>query len=866
MKRLVTTLTAICAAFSIADEIQLDRQVNPSSSFKPVVATQGDVAQVAMGQPSPGLLKMFTMASGASGDKTRFYSHLGGVPSPEDILAVSSTDVVVTGSVSISGNLRLFVTRINTVTDTPVWTFVEAQRTQTTKGLQILDTGISIVIAAEMEGGFGAIGFNPSTGAEQWRNTVPSTNRRARVARDGSENVYIVGSKSRATGVTDLFVRSVNDGGNFRWEQTVTDVTEGVDVVNFSDPVMVLGYTPTFQASTGRVALLKAFTFNNLTGERLRSATASVGATLTRPVVTTSLGQVIASISVINGSAISARSILTCPTTLLTGFVISARPAGEAFASVLNRDRGYFLASGPGGLEFWREEDGLSTVMPSSFEGAIDVAFDSKDRFVSVGGDGRGGVIIRRDLVRPIAIDDTFEARAGQPLTVNAPGVLSNDVTARGATVALLSQPSDGTVTLGADGGFTYVPTKTLHGVTTFSYRLTVGSMTSTAIVSIARQPFLTGMQLSSTRVKGGSNITARVVLSGPRSLTPQTLAIGENSTATSLSSATVQVLPGEFLSEPFTVFTARVREPKQAMISASDGSPSVDALAFLDIDPPFLTGLEAVRTTIVGGAPADFRLILDAPAPTNGMPISVVDDSTAILVPATAVVPQGQLAGLFSAPTAAVTSSKTAVVTASSNGITKSVTIAIVGVSLAINPTSVVGGQNSTGTITMTSNAIVNSVFFDVTDNSPATAPELDTAIVPAGTRVGNFNIVSAPVTSTRTSTISVANGGVVRSASLTVRVAALQSLVLSPVQLVGGNPYAGLITLDGKAAGTGMTVALTSANAIVQVPASQVITAGNTQALFVGSTSRPTTTLMIVITASLNGVTRSTTLIVSP
>lgn len=866
MKKLYIALLIGLSQVGLGDEIQLDRFVNPSSSFKPVVATQGEVAHIAMGQPSPGLLKVFTMASGANGDKTRFYTHLGGVPSCEDIITGLQSDVVITGSVSIAGASRLFVTRINTATDTPVWSFVEAPRNQSTKGLQIIDTGISIVVAAEMEGGFGAIAFNPSTGAEQWRTTIPSTNRRARVARDGSENVYIVGSKSRTSGATDAFIRSVTDAGNFRWEQTITDVTEGVDVVNFSDPVMVLGYTPTFESSTGRVAMVKAFIFNNLTGERIRAATASVGAPLTRPIMTTSLGRIIVSVSVVNGSTVSARSLLTCPTFIGAGFELFARPAGEALASASRGDRGYFATSSSQGAELWRETDALSTGYSPTMNTPSDMAFDSKDRIITVGPDGKGGVIIRRDFVRPIAVDDKFESKAGENLTVNDPGVLSNDVTARGATLSLITQPTGGTLTLNAGGGFTYLSTKLAHGPDTFTYRLTAGALTSTATVTIMRQPRAIGMELSQTRVKGGTQVTARVVMSGPRFETPQNIPVSENSTATALSKSSVNVLVGQSFSEPFTVFTAAVRTPVDAVIEGNDGDDSVEEIAFLKIDPPLITSIEAIRTTVVGGAPAEFRLILDAVAPNNGMPISITDNSTAILVPSTAVVPAGLTAGIFSAPTAVVTSSKTATITASSNGVTKSVTIAIVGVSLALNPTSVVGGLNSTGTITLTSNAIVNSVFFDVTDNSPATAPDPATAIVPAGTRVGNFNIITAPVTSTRTSTISVANGGVVRSASLTVRVAALQSLVVSPVQVRGGDPYAGLITLDGKAAGTGLTVNLTSANAIVQLPASQLISAGNTQALFVGSTTRPTTTLMIVITASLNGVTRSTTLIVSP
>lgn len=874
MKKLYFALLIGLSHLGLASEIELDRAIEVTSGFSPVVATQDEVARVAMGQRNPNLLKIVSMRGGSTGDKTSLFTHLGGTPSPTDILSVSSTDILVAGSVLISGSLRLFVTRINLTMESPVWTFVETPRTQSTRGLQLLDTGISFVVAAEMEGGFGAIAFNPSTGAEQWRTTIPSTNRRARVARDGSENVYIVGSKSRPSGDTDLFVRSVNDGGNFRWERTFTEVAEGAEVVNFSDPVIVVGFTRGFEQSTFRLATVFAATLENLTGNILSTASRSLGGPgsqgptdLEPPVMAPALGRVMLSTTYFDAAVITERALLSFAPNLSGGIREESRPAGVAAVATARGSRGYFAVKLPqGGSEFWRETDALSTGYSPAMNTPSDMVFDSKDRIITVGPDGKGGVIIRRDFVRPIAVDDKFDAKAGDNLTVNAPGVLANDVTARGATLSLITQPTGGTVTLNPDGGFTYLSTKLAHGPDTFTYRLTAGSLTSTATVTIMRQPRAIGMELSPSRVKGGTQVTARVVMSGPRFETPQNIPVFESSSATALNKTSVNVPVGQAFSEPFTVFTAAVRTPVDVLISGNDGDDSADEIAILKIDPPLITTIEAIRTTVVGGAPAEFRLILDSIAPANGMPIAITDDSTAILVPSTAVVPAGLTAGIFSAPTAVVTSSKTATVTASSNGVTKSVTIAIVGVSLALNPTSVVGGQNSTGTITLTSNAIINSVFFDVTDNSPATAPDPATAVVPAGTRVGTFNIITAPVTSARTSTISIANGGVVRSASLTVRVAALQSLVVSPAQVVGGSPYAGLITLDGKAAGTGVTVGLTSANPIVQVPASQLISAGNTQALFVGSTTRPTTTLMIVITASLNGVTRPTTLIVSP
>lgn len=777
---------------------------------------------------------------------------------PEFALATSSTSVVVAGRLrAFSVGLdRVAVFRINLTTEAIDWSFIEPLRSVSTRPLEIIDTGVSLVLAAAVEGGVAAIALNPSTGVEQFRTAVATTNREASVARDGAENVYLLANRITANGPR-LFVRSVDAAGFFRWEREYPLAGTGHEGFSFTIPLLIVAHDfPSRQSHVVELDLSN--------GDLIRSFTVSSANSvfLTPPVSLRSGGQLIMHFFQDGG-----RRRLTLNLNSFTGTVQNlganvidrsvALFAGVPVFHVQNRETQ--------NLELHPESTWVPTALSTSNNLHSHILNDgARNRLITVITGSAAGIPRLMEIVpKPIARDDAIEAFFNELQVTFDP--TDNDLAASNSDLEILDQPAGGTVSQNNDGTLTFTATAAKHQTETFSYRLTRGSLSSIATVKIFRQPVGVGIDLSSTRVKGGTVVTGRVRMSGPRQGAPQALDVFENSAATALASPTVQLLPGETESEEFTLFTARVREPVRAVISADEGNFSVEELAFLDIDPPFLTALEAINTTIVGGAVAQFRMVLDAPAPTNGMPISVVDNSPAILVPAVAVVPAGQTAGTFSAPTASVTSSRTAVVTASSNGITRSATVAIVGVSMAIDPLSVVGGQSTTGTITLTSNAIVNSVVFSVTDNSPATAPQTP-AIVPAGFRVGTFNILTAPVTSTRSSTISAANGGVVRSVTMIVRIAALQSIIVSPSQLQGGNPYAGLVTLDGKAAGSGLTVGLTSANAIVQLPASLTIAAGNTQGLFVGNTTRPAQTLMIVITASLNGITRATTIIVTP
>src|SRR5205085_11031165 len=75
-----------------------------------------------------------------------------------------------------------------------------------------------------------------------------------------------------------------------------------------------------------------------------------------------------------------------------------------------------------------------------------------------------------------------------QPVTVNPPGVLNNDIDAdQDSLLAILdAQPLHGTVQLGLDGKFTYTPQGNYNGTDAFTYHVSDGQASSgQATVSI---------------------------------------------------------------------------------------------------------------------------------------------------------------------------------------------------------------------------------------------------------------------------------------------------------------------------------------------------------------------------------------------
>ncbi|MBA4387073.1 MAG: hypothetical protein C0404_03770 [Verrucomicrobia bacterium] len=73
----------------------------------------------------------------------------------------------------------------------------------------------------------------------------------------------------------------------------------------------------------------------------------------------------------------------------------------------------------------------------------------------------------------PIAVNESFTLVEDTPLTMDAPGLLGNDVDpdADPLTAILVTPPAKGTVELSADGSFTYTPSNNYYGADFFVYK-----------------------------------------------------------------------------------------------------------------------------------------------------------------------------------------------------------------------------------------------------------------------------------------------------------------------------------------------------------------------------------------------------------
>ena len=184
----------------------------------------------------------------------------------------------------------------------------------------------------------------------------------------------------------------------------------------------------------------------------------------------------------------------------------------------------------------------------------------------------------------------------------------------------------------------------------------------------------------------------------------------------------------------------------------------------------------------------------------------------------------------------------------------------------LSVIPTSVAGGTNATGTVTLGSAAPSGGVAVSLGSNLPGSASVPASVTVPAGATSASFTVTTFPVDNT-TVQLSATLGSVTQFASLGItRAAALTALSLSPTTVAGGSSSTGTVTLSAAAPSGGTVVTLSDDSIVATTPASVTVSAGSTSRTFTVTTNSVASQTPVTISGASGGVTRSATLTVNP
>ena len=177
---------------------------------------------------------------------------------------------------------------------------------------------------------------------------------------------------------------------------------------------------------------------------------------------------------------------------------------------------------------------------------------------------------------------------------------------------------------------------------------------------------------------------------------------------------------------------------------------------------------------------------------------------------------------------------------------------------SVSVSPTSVVGGNNVTGSISLSGTAPSGGTVVALTGTGPATPPASVT--VAAGASSTTFTLATQGVASSTSASIIGSYAGVSKSASLTVNAAALSTLSVNPDTVVGGGTATGSVSLNGQAPPGGALILLASSDkAAATVPSTVLIAAGTSSASFNIISKRLRVTLSTTISATYAGAARS-------
>src|SRR5205823_4491980 len=140
------------------------------------------------------------------------------------------------------------------------------------------------------------------------------------------------------------------------------------------------------------------------------------------------------------------------------------------------------LVTGPANGTLTLNANGSFTYTPA-------LNFNGSDSFTYKANDGTADsnvatvtLKVRRAKDRPTAANDSYSTAEDTPLTIAAAaGVLVNDTDVDGnaLTALVVTQPAHGTLTLNADGSFTYTPNANFNGSDSFTYKANDGSADS---------------------------------------------------------------------------------------------------------------------------------------------------------------------------------------------------------------------------------------------------------------------------------------------------------------------------------------------------------------------------------------------------
>jgi hypothetical protein len=283
-------------------------------------------------------------------------------------------------------------------------------------------------------------------------------------------------------------------------------------------------------------------------------------------------------------------------------------------------------------------------------------------------------------------------------------------------------------------------------------------------------------LTLNQSAVMGGTTAQGTIILEAPAPKGGVSVALTSNSSVINIPSSVT--IPAGATSVSFPVTTSAVSTSTAAQIQAD---PGTNYTATLWVDPAPKAGPLSVTldpTSVNGGTSSQGTVTLGSAAPSGGTVVNLLSSNTAVAtVPTSVTIPAGSTSATFTASTSDVSFQTLVAITASSGGATESATLKVnpapspvTVASVALNPTSVKGGNTSQGTVMLTELAPAGGTVVTLASSNTGVAKVPVSVTVPAGGQSATFTVSTSKVSSSTSVRISVSAGGMTQTVTLGV------------------------------------------------------------------------------------------------
>jgi uncharacterized repeat protein (TIGR03803 family) len=287
-------------------------------------------------------------------------------------------------------------------------------------------------------------------------------------------------------------------------------------------------------------------------------------------------------------------------------------------------------------------------------------------------------------------------------------------------------------------------------------------TLTATIIVDV---PMLKSIAANPQAVLGGSPSTVTITLNGPV-YADKIVALSSSSDAAVIPRS-VTIAKGQS-SATFGVTTTVVSATAFSKLSATLGPKTLSTK--LTVNQVDVSSAQLAQTTVLGGGATTLTIDLSAPAPADTV-VGLSSNNAAVTLPASVTIPQGQSSTTVNVATSAVSKNVVATIAATfgDSAQTAKLTVDRVDVeSAGLAPTSVVGGDTATLTVTLSAPAPADTIVGLSSGNTSVSVPASVT--IAPGQTSAQVSVATTSVKKTTAATLTARLGQSKQTAALTI------------------------------------------------------------------------------------------------